>query len=180
MKHIYLIVYLTVLCTIFLGCSNKKNENLENYLASYDGVVGKQLKYNPSSFINFNKHYNYNKIYPNSILMIVNTECTSCIEKFKAWQEYKKQGNFNNLDIVFVAQGKVTEYFDYNVNKINNFDFKIYVDTTSSFIDSNGILLHSNSTFLLDRNNQIVMIGDPISNSIIKDFYAQKIEEISK
>jgi len=112
--------------------------------------------------------------------MIVGTDCSSCIEKFKAWQAFITKGNFNKTNVVFVALGENNEYFEYHVNKHGNFDFQILLDPSGKFMDNNGLVPYVSNAFLLDKNNKIVMIGDPIANPAIKNFYDYEIDELSR
>ena len=110
-------------------------------------------------------------------------DCTSCaINRMYFWNDFIKYAKLFN--------GQLKYYFIYSPSKMErkhvefilkngNFDFPILLDTLGEFEKLNPHLpknrtLHS---FLLDENNHVILVGDPLSNKKIKKMFYKIVEE---
>jgi hypothetical protein len=60
------------------------------------------------------------------------------------------------------------------------FDYPIFIDPNATFVKQNPKLpknrqLHS---FLLDRNNRVVMVGNPLHNPVLWELYKKTIQRM--
>ncbi len=103
--------------------------------------------------------------------------CGMCYPKYIVWQE--KMRSVNKFDIVtalFIIKGNSYNDFIVEAQKegLEEDRFYTFMDPTDSFIDANedipGWIIES--TFLIDEQNQIVLIGSPFSTpEMTKAFY---------
>ncbi|MDE6153702.1 MAG: hypothetical protein K2G21_06095 [Muribaculaceae bacterium] len=105
------------------------------------------------------------------------TECTSCrIFQMYLWNDFleKTLSVKDSIDVLFVFN--TTD--DINVDVIK--DISPYLHGARLYLDSLGTIKNNNEyfpksndlhTFLLDRDNNVILIGDPIKNVAIEDLY---------
>jgi hypothetical protein len=167
-----------IFCLIFgYGCT-KKQKIKETYAEWIDKQIVMPDSIKPYSFAEeVSKEYaNTCKIF----LYVNDKECVRCWLKLPNWKillsDIHKLTN-SDVEMLICAQPKdkdvlekimkeerfyVPIYFDYNgvVNGINHFD--------------NNTHFHC---FLLDENNHVILIGNPVQNPKIRDLYIRTICE---
>lgn len=117
------------------------------------------------------------------IVYLDSTECSSCaFNSMYIWEKlliYSKTSK-NKLDIIFIAAPK-EEDTTHVVNSIisNNDDCPIYLDKHHDFSKTNSFIPKDNKfhTFLLDKNNKIIMIGNPTKSDKLFQLLHKKITE---
>lgn len=142
----------------------KKEINLE----MFDNIKCKDKEI---SFNNFRNKYKY--IY----LVYLKDGCLPCYPKYVSWQE--KMDSINKFDFVtvlFIIKGNSYDKFIDKAQKEGLVEDKFY-----TFMDSNDTFINANedipgwiieSTFLIDDQNQITLIGSPFSTpEMTKVFY---------
>lgn len=109
------------------------------------------------------------------------TVCSPCeIKALTAWNHY--------MQLVQRSEGKLQLYFIFASNKKDAksllytlkeyfIDYPVYIDTRGVFQQNNphlskNRLLH---TFLLDENNNVILVGNPVRNLRVKDLYDKAI-----
>ncbi|MFI3263199.1 MAG: hypothetical protein R3Y26_09895 [Rikenellaceae bacterium] len=131
-----------------------------------------------------------NNHFESELKMIVYSDslgCTSCgINKMYLWDEFVKYADGYD--------GRLKFYFIYSPSsKVNKtirrafkqslFDYPIVIDETGEFEKKNSHLPrnHAMHAFLLDKDNKIIMVGNPLLNKDIeKLFYEQTAKLLSK
>lgn len=170
MKNI--ICFHTILLISLLSCSeNNENEQLVKNL------LGREIDYSESVFTIMGKDtVNFNLDgYEYKILTYVDSKgCTACQMKIEEWKEY-----MNMVDSL--SSGKVGFIFYYAPKSFgtvrfilqeHNFEYPVIIDTINDFGRRNSIPgNYMLQTFLLDRENRIAAIGNPIINKKIKILY---------
>lgn len=112
------------------------------------------------------------------------TRCTPCrINKMYIWNsflEYSKNYN-SQLSFYFIFCPAKKDIEGIKLAIINNskFNYPIFLDTLGEFEKLNPHLpknkaLHS---FLLDENNNVILVGDPLYNKEIKELFYKIVEE---
>lgn len=110
-------------------------------------------------------------------------ECTSCsINKMYFWDEFIKYAKSYN--------GRLKYYFIYSPLKKNcrnvefllkniNFDYPILLDSLGEFVKLNPHLPKNRAlhTFLLDEDNNVILVGDPVYNKRIEKMFYKIVEE---
>ena len=125
------------------------------------------------------------KLYPNPqlrlIIYIDSTNCTNCkISEIWNWKkviEYAKLTDyqFQPLFIITPVLEKVGEIL--NALQSNPFEWPIYLDYEGKFLKLNNFLPNSSfyHIFMLNQDNKIVLIGNPLLNEKLWNLYEGKI-----
>ena len=109
--------------------------------------------------------------------------CSACtIEGMFRWDNFIKDAQ--------KYQGQLKFYFLFSPNKedaktvqfalkANIFDYPIFIDSAGVFAKENPHLpknpqLH---TFLLDKNNKVILVGSPLNNPKIEEMFYKMVEE---
>jgi len=102
--------------------------------------------------------------------------CSSCQMEMWLWKPYIdacKQQNFD-VSFIFVVHSSDYERFDSDV-LMYEFDFPIFYDYENRFGRANNFMSSFNRTFLLDKDNRVLLTGSPINNSKLWEQYIEKI-----
>ena len=111
------------------------------------------------------------------------TVCSSCrLRNIHLWDDWviKTEAYRDILDICFI--------FSPTLKDINNFrlamrtyapDYPVYVDSLSIFRKANPHLPHNPlfHTFLLDEDNRVVLVGNPLENERIEELFWKIVKE---
>ena len=98
--------------------------------------------------------------------------CTSCILEMKDWASLiKEEELLKNVTFIFIANGELTWNFNYHINH-NYFPFPIFHDPEQIFEKYNKLAdLEYEHTIVLNRQNKIIYLGDPIKEpKLLKSF----------
>lgn len=113
------------------------------------------------------------------ILMYVDSiGCTSCKLQLPKWKELMT--SFNSLDsnkvsLLFCFQVKSKDELQYLLQR-DTFNYPICLDDNDKLYQLNKFPTDITfQTFLLDKNNKVIIVGNPIHNSYIKDLYLNQI-----
>lgn len=111
-------------------------------------------------------------------------ECSSCrMKRIDMWNKivvYSRDSiiGFEPVFIFSPNKGSLNS-FELEIN-IANFDYPIMVDYENSFYDVNPQIPQDNKfhVFLLDKNNKVVLIGNPLQNQKLWALYKQTINKL--
>lgn len=169
--------YLILVVSLFIFSCQGRNNGIDRFVEEWkgkeidiDGLV--YTKYGHDT-INYNtKNCEY------KIFTYVDPQgCTDCKMKLEEWKSYLKEldsGSCKRLGFVYYCAPKSKRPTQYLLRE-HGFDFPVCIDTTNQLgIDYNLPSNYTLQTFLLDKKNKVVVIGNPLLNSRIKDLY-QKI-----
>ena len=110
--------------------------------------------------------------------------CGSCLAgKMNEWEEIVTYAQ--SLDqcfkIIYLFTPKKEDLNRLNVAlKTNQFDYPVFIDQSATFVKQNSKLpknwqLHS---FLLDKNNKVVLVGNPLHNPPLWELYKSIIQKL--
>ena len=158
---------ISLLCLVLLsGCADKSLEH------KVEKMIGRQIVFpeNLQPVID-------GRPMPNTDLMSANaklfmwydsTGCTTCkikqhMEKWYDMVDYANKIGNDKLKVVFLFTPKITDIIE---PSLRAFKYPVYIDKGSEFSNLNSDLpeeefLHS---FLLDKDNKIVLVGNPLLN----------------
>lgn len=114
------------------------------------------------------------------VIYFSETDCNSCVIKnLHLWQEVMANFNGDELDFVFIFS-KTYNLQDILVESKLNLERPIYIDEYNMFRKLNSCILNSNmhNVFLLDSNNKIILLGNPIYNSDLNALYINTINNM--
>lgn len=167
--------YILYIATFFLffSCQKKTKNEIQKVLTN---SIGKEIVF-PENIINdsvFPKRSDYKIIF-----YVDSIGCFSCKLDFRKWRDLITdfdQIKDKRVDFLFILQTSKTEKLEY-LMKWDEFDYPIYFDEHNSFYTLNKLpgnaIFH---TFLLDNENKIIAMGDPVSNLEIKKLYLKIIQ----
>lgn len=107
--------------------------------------------------------------------------CVSCKLQLSRWKEFIAQVDSvcdKKVPFLFFFQPKDNQELR-RILKIDNFSLPVCIDTEDEFNKLNHFPSEMMfQTFLLDKDNKVVVIGNPIHNLKVRDLYLQKIAGI--
>ena len=142
-----------------------------------DSWVGKEILF-PSGMQFSNKESNnvdFDVQSPYKILVYVDsTGCISCKLKLAEWKVFMRKTDSiapNLLRYVFVFVTKNNSEA-IRALKVSNFTYPVCLDEDGVFDKLNHFPLEMEfQTFLLDRNNRVLAMGNPVLNPHVRDLY---------
>ena len=178
--HSKLIILILFLGLVISSCKRKDPvATVENIVKEWKG---KEINFPDDLFFTiYGKDtvpsVNQDKQY--KILMYIDSiGCTSCklkIEKWKEFIEYLEPLMDGKIDYLFFFHPQRT-----GVKKLkaelysNGFSYPVCFDLDDKLNKLNQFPQESDfQTFLLDKNNQVLVIGNPVNNSAIKELYLE-------
>ncbi|EOS10629.1 hypothetical protein C801_00570 [Bacteroides uniformis dnLKV2] len=164
------------------SCSNL--EKKRQVVSAIEQWIGKELLYPNSTIFTiqgvdtldnaFLEEYSYTIVsYVDSI------GCTSCKLQLNRWNIFMQEVDSIskkkvNLNFIFHPKN-VQEII--NILKVNAFKHPVWIDINDSFNKLNHLSSNmSFQTFLLDKDNKVVSIGNPIYNPQVKELYLNIIQ----
>lgn len=172
--------------SILFSCNNRENDYLKTRLEHMETLQIKvpfqdMVRLKNSDIVE--KEYDYDSAEFKLIVYTDSLECNVCaIKKLYDWNDYiKMSSNFNGKFVIRFIITVPTRKFE-EVKKaylFSNVQSPIYIDSTGIFMKHNPELPseHIFHTFLLDKNDSIVLVGNPLNNSSIEDLFMNMLEE---
>ena len=110
------------------------------------------------------------------IITFINGNCSVCIEHLT----YQNKFYLYDVDPITILISQDLESF-YEINKYLKFNYAIIYDKDDIIRKNNSIHdSHLTKYLLLDSNNKVLLIGDPIINPKVKDVYFEVIKNHKK
>lgn len=172
-----------VLPLVFLFCllSCKKDSKRE-FSEQINHWMGRQIEYpNDMVFVKFAKDtvaFPFEKSDYKVLVYVDSTGCTSCKLQLQKWKNLMAQTDSlidKQVSYLFVFQTKDPKEL-HNLLIKDDFNYPIVVDSTDSFNIINNLpenaIFH---TMLLDKDDKVMVIGNPIHNPSVKDLYLQRL-----
>lgn len=171
-----LYIFLPFIC--YFSCNNGLKKDVRTLQSCPINLPLDSLEYisNGYTMINSNDHLKF-------IVYSDTTICSSCeIKQMYKWNNFLKEVETFNRKIkvyfIFSPQRKNIDIF-YFLITTNPPASPIFVDTTNVFLRSNPHIpknpaLH---TFLLDENNKVILVGNPLENKHIEEMFWRIVKE---
>lgn len=116
--------------------------------------------------------------YKYKILTYIDTTgCSACRLRLFDWKILKKEIDKlpEEVPLFFVVQSKNYKEFE-EIQKVNKFTYPVYYDYDGMLDKMNHFPDDPNfQTFLLDKNNRVVVIGNPVTNDKMWQIYIDVI-----
>lgn len=169
------LLYIALLSVCLLSCQNKNRKQAESVLNDWiqkEILFPENLKFTIQGVVesNFSIHDSEYKI----IVYVDSMGCTSCRLHLSEWDKY-----INSMDSIYSDKIQFLFFFFpkngrdiYITLRTENFKYPICIDT----LDALNTLNHFPAdmrfqTFLLDKNNKVLAIGNPIKNPYVKELF---------
>lgn len=171
-RKFFLFIFINLL---FIGCQDKNKEETINSVKEW---MGKEILFPQNSIFTIRGKdtidFNLNKSEYKIVSYIDTAGCTSCRLKLAEWQRFMNEVDSitsSYTPFIFYLYPKNTKDLLIEFRR-EAFDYPVCLDETDEFNRLNQ-LAKSNTlrTFLLDKENKIVAIGNPIENPNVKKFY---------
>ena len=108
-------------------------------------------------------------------------QCSSCIEDLKFWKPWVDEFN-NDVDFIIFYTAADTTTFKQIVISEADYVYPIIKDTAEIFLKTNDLKDKSKNfrTFLLNKENRIILLGNPRGNLRLTELYRKQIENMIK
>lgn len=171
------------LCSLFLFCAfscvDSKVREMEMFIKEWKG---KEISF-PEGLVTINRDSTSLNEVLNADYKIVtyidSTGCVSCKLNLYMWNLFKKDVQtlaHKDVSLLFYFCPKDIEELRF-LMKRDNFYYPAYIDDKGQFYQLNKI--HPDEafhTFLLDKDNKVLAIGNPVLNPKVKDLYLKIIQ----
>lgn len=173
MKNVLLLL---VLFSLF-SCKKYNKKELSEQINQW---MGKQIEYpDDMVFMKLAKdtvEYPFEKSDYKVLVYVDSSGCTSCKLQLRRWKDFMAQTDSlrnKTISYLFVFQTKDQKELQYLLKK-DDFNNPVVMDIDNSFNKRNNLPENSIfQTMLLDKDNKVVLIGNPIQNPSVKDLYMQ-------
>ncbi|GHV28183.1 hypothetical protein FACS1894176_10620 [Bacteroidia bacterium] len=166
----------------FCACKNKGQSEAEKMVQEW---VGKTIQF-PEDYqchwgINDTTATICNELFSKEykvLLYVDSMGCTECRLKLLNWKQLIEESatSFNDkLNFLFFFQPKSKKEISLLLNR-DKFDYPVFIDMNGSLNRLNQFpATTAYQCFLLDKNNKVVLIGNPTTNPKIWELYKQMI-----
>lgn len=154
-----------VLSLILMITSTACTKNLETDIA---GMIGQRFSYNPNNLLEFQPGKSEDENTNHKFKLIVyydNQECQSChAGRINNWVKLINKCKRYDTEILFFFNPLPKELHHLATNlALQRANATVFIDTCGYIVENNrwipdNIICH---TFLIDKNNNVVMVGDP-------------------
>lgn len=172
-------ILLTLTCSLFFSCRDNKKEQITHLVNEWQG---KQIVF-PDNLI-FTRYATDTVDYqlPQSdykVLVYVDSiGCTSCKLQLHKWKEfiaYTDSVTGGKVPFLFFFYPKDKKEIRYLLKR-DNFVWPVCIDGEDRLNKQNRFPSNMTfQTFLLDKNNKVSVMGNPIHNTAVKDLYLKQI-----
>ena len=178
---IRLLLYIGIII-LFLSCQESRKEHINRLVKEWKK---KEIVFpkNPIFTILGNDTVDF-KIKKSNYKVVVyvdSTGCVSCKLRLKEWKEfiaYVDSVSGGQVPFLFFFQSKDNKELRY-ILKRDNFRLPVCVDSQNEFGKLNRFPSEQMfQTFLLDKDNRVKVIGNPIHNLSVKELYLKEIAGI--
>lgn len=166
--------------SVLSACKWNDNKKIEELVESW---MGKELKFDDYTTYSDGNLSSNKEVFKNNKPQIVsyfNTfECLSCIDDLLLWS--KVVNKFEQYDIEFVFIIYTNDHqFDHYIKKYLpswGVTYPIFLDKRDNFRKINDLYPRKFfQTFLLNGNNQVILIGNPLLKDDLMTLYENKIK----
>jgi len=114
------------------------------------------------------------------LIYIDSIGCTSCKLQLDQWERLISQVDSltkKSVSFIFIFHPKNLKELQY-ILRGYNFDIPIYADIDDLLNKTNKFPANNNfQTFLLDKDNKVLTVGNPVYNMAVKELYLKQIGE---
>jgi hypothetical protein len=150
---------------LLLGCESLKPSNEgPSYAISDKLIIPKSIKkieYNDQSYLaEFNPNVLNEKL---TIVSYIDGDCSECVKNLDKWEEFSKHHQkFGYMILIYSSNIRL---FYFQLFKKRDYEIPIYYDPDRQFQQINHLPDDKSfNTFLIDKENRIVQIGNPIDD----------------
>lgn len=175
-------LYILLLLSLLTAC---KENNKEKFALLVQEWQGKEIVFPQdmafTRFVTESVDYRIPDAEYKVLVYVDSVGCTSCKLQLPKWQEliaHVDSATNGNIPFIFVFQSKDDRELRY-ILKRDNFDRPVCIDRNNRFDELNQFPQDITfQTFLLDKDNKVKVIGNPVHNLAVRDLYLKQITGI--
>lgn len=159
------------------SCRNSSNDILNKFYNS-NIIIPNNLELYDTSKIDINSYPYNNSKYKYIVYYDSTTVCTSCnIQKINRWNDLIEwSSDKTDIKYYFIMSSKKNKISNILLRKdlkLISLNYPIYIDSAYLFKKINSSIPDNPkfNTFLLDGDNKVILIGDPIGNPKIEELF---------
>ena len=175
-------LYILLLLSLLTACKKNNKEKFTQLVQEWQGkeiVFPEKMVF--TRFVTEQVEYQIPETAYKILIYVDSTGCTSCKLQLPKWKEliaYTDSITNNSIPFIFVFQSKDDKELRY-ILKRDNFDRPVCIDRNSQLDKLNKFPQDITfQTFLLDRDNKVKVIGNPVHNLAVKDLYLKQITDV--
>jgi hypothetical protein len=186
--HLIKRILIIIICTcIIVACDyNEKKTREKLFTSIVENNIGKKIilpdnltVYNPDSI---NNCENYDLISSEfKIYSHIDVSCGSCIGNIEKWNNLIQEFSKYEVPLILICGSEDEfELFQYlcESGKVDISHYPFYFDVNNDFHNLNTFMIKSDfETVLADKENNILLIGNPIRSKEMKELYLNVIKE---
>ena len=173
------LLYISLLLSLLTAC---KENNKEKFALLVQEWQGKEIVFPQdmafTRFVTEPVDYRIPDAEYKVLVYVDSVGCNSCKLQLPKWQEliaHVDSATNGNVPFIFVFQSKDDRELRY-ILKCDNFDRPVCIDRNNRFNSSNRFPQDITfQTFLLDKDNKVKVIGNPVHNLAVRDLYLKQI-----
>lgn len=125
--------------------------------------------------------YAFNK----PIKIVVYVDSTLCLSCFGSYLErvndYMLSQNKDSVEYICVLRPRPIEIIQELLREVESSNVSIVMDVDDVFIKKNSLEQYTDvlTSFLLDENNRVLVIGDPVRNKEVRELYKKTLSTIN-
>ncbi|WP_302459215.1 DUF1573 domain-containing protein [Parabacteroides johnsonii] len=172
-------LYILLLLSLLTAC---KENNKEKFALLVQEWQGKEIVFPQNMaftrFVTEPVDYRIPDAEYKVLVYVDSVGCTSCKLQLLKWKEliaHVDSATNGNVPFIFIFQSKDDRELRY-ILKCDNFDSPVCIDRNNRFNSSNRFPQDITfQTFLLDKDNKVKVIGNPVHNLAVRDLYLKQI-----
>ena len=173
------LLYISLLLSLLTAC---KENNKEKFALLVQEWQGKEIVFPQdmafTRFVTESVDYRIPDAEYKVLVYVDSVGCTSCKLQLPKWQEliaHVDSATNGNVPFIFIFQSKDDRELRY-ILKCDNFDSPVCIDRNNRFDELNQFPQDITfQTFLLDKDNKVKVIGNPVHNLAVRDLYLKQI-----
>ncbi|MBC8603074.1 DUF1573 domain-containing protein [Parabacteroides acidifaciens] len=176
------LLYILSLLFLLAACQENKKEQFARLVQEWQGkeiVFPQDMLF--TRFVTDTVDYTIQESEYKVLIYVDSTGCTSCKLQLPKWKEliaHVDSATNGNIPFIFVFQSKDDKELRY-ILKRDNFTRPVCIDRDSRLDKLNRFPQEITfQTFLLDKDNKVKVIGNPVHNLAVKDLYLKQITGI--
>lgn len=176
------LLYTLSIFFLVASCKENKKEEVARLVQEWQGkeiIFPKKITF--TRFITDTVDYQIPQSDYKVLIYVDSMGCTSCKLQLPKWKEliaYTDSATGGSIPFLFYFQSKDDKELRY-ILKRDNFNRPICLDRNNELDKLNRFPQNITfQTFLLDKDNRVVVIGNPIHNLAVKDLYLKQITGI--
>ena len=173
------LLYILFLLFLLAACRENKKEQFARLVQEWQGkeiVFPQDMVF--TRFVTEQVEYRIPDAEYKVLIYVDSTGCTSCKLQLPKWKEliaHVDSTTNSNIPFIFVFQSKDDKELRY-ILKRDNFDRPVCIDRGDGFDKLNKFPQEITfQTFLLDKDNKVKVIGNPVHNLAVRDLYLKQI-----